>query len=87
MPGIYNTMFTIIIMWFKQAYRQGIKYPQYFFLLYGWYAANWWVGSPEDDRMYGCTAEERQSVLPYSLAPLTAEFISDYSQQADTGIV
>ena len=77
-----------------QAYQHGIHYPQNMFLFYGWYSDNWWMGT-EDEQKYllreypGCTAEQRASVLAYSLAPLQAEFLVDQDERAviDSGIV
>ena len=79
-----------------QASEYGIRYPQYIFLFYGWYAKNWWVGTEEEQEllrnmpMYSkCTPEQRASVVPYSLAPLQAEFLDDQNESTiiSSGIV
>lgn len=36
---------------------------------------------------YGCSAEQRETVVQYSLSPINSEQISDYSAVADSGIV
>ena len=79
-----------------QAFEHGIRYPQYMFLFYGWYESNWWVGTEEEQNILrnmsafsGCTAEQRASVVPYSLAPLQAEFLQDQNESTiiSSGIV
>ena len=50
-----------------------------------WYVDGWFNNS--DDSSVNCTAEERASVLPYSLSVRILEFISKYNAVADTGIV
>ena len=79
-----------------QAFEDGIRYPQYIFLFYGWYENNWWVGTEEEQDLLrnmsafsGCTAEQRASVVPYSLAPLLAEFLQDQNESTiiSSGIV
>ena len=75
-----------------QAYEHGIRYPQYLFLFYGWYSDNWWVGTESEqkdisERYPGCTVKQRESVVPYSLAPLQAEFLMNESIEIDSGIV
>ena len=79
-----------------QAFEYGIQYPQYIFLFYGWYSSNWWVGTEEEQDLLGnmsafsdCTAEQRASVVPYSLAPLQAEFLEDQNKSTiiSSGIV
>ena len=77
-----------------QAYEFGMRYPQHVFLFYGWYANNWWLGTEQEQcllrTMYpDCTPEQRASVVPYSLAPLQAEFLEDQNKSAiiSSGIV
>lgn len=77
-----------------QAYQQGVRYPQYLFLVYPFHSviADWWVGTAEEqeelmEMFAGCTASQRESVLPFTLSPLLDEFISDESIIADSGIV
>ena len=70
-----------------QAFEYGIRYPQYIFLFYGWYTSNWWVGTEEEQDLLrnisafsSCTAKQRASMVPYSLAPLQAEFLQDQNE-------
>lgn len=77
-----------------QAYEHNKRYPQYLFLFYGWYIDKWWIGTEEDQKylhkLYpNCTSEHIASILPYSLAPLRAEFLSDQNESTiiDSGIV
>ena len=89
---LYTRIYGIIIL---QAYEYGIRYPQNVFLFYGWYADNWWVGTGSQQEEYlrtmypSCTAEQRASVVAYSLAALQAEFLADQNESAviDSGIV
>ena len=55
-------------------------------ITYGWYANNWWT-VPATSSQYNCTAEERATVLPYTLAPTVPEFPTDFSALAEPGIV
>ena len=52
-----------------QAYRQGLKYPQYVFLMYGTYEPQWWA-KQEDKGSVRCGADELAEVLEFSLAAL-----------------
>ena len=67
----------------EKAYRRGLRYPRYLFLLYAWYRPKWWV----DEDMEGCTSEERESVLPYALGIVQYEFSKDYDAIIDAGMV
>ena len=49
-----------------------------------WYAPRWWLLEDED---YSCTAQERESVLPTSLAFLHFEFLKDLNLTTTSGIV
>ena len=77
-----------------QAYEHGIHYPRNLFLFLGWHTDNWWIGTEREQedirRVYpGCTAEQRASVVAYSLAPLQSEFLVDQDESTviDSGIV
>ena len=77
-----------------QAYEHKKRYPQYLFLFLGWYDDNWWTLKGEElenvkKRYPDCTSEHIASVVPYSLAPLLAEFLSDQDESTVTssGIV
>ena len=69
-----------------QAYRLGFRYPKYIFMTYGWYADKWWTGSATSSQ-YNCTAEERATILPYTMGPLLPEFPADLDAEAEPGIV
>ena len=58
----------------------------------GWYADKWWEGTAEEQaelkRKYNCTAAQRESLLPSSLAPATSgRVVLNYSTIADNGYV
>ena len=67
-----------------QAHQQGIKYPRHLLMTPAWYAQKWWL---VEDEEYSCTASERESVLPTSLAFLHFEFLEDRNLTTTTGIV
>ena len=85
LSAVRIVMFLSLTHAILQAYNEGLRYPKYLFLLYGWYEQNWWMKDPGD--MLNCTKEERETVLEYSLAIQVDEFITDDSAIADTGIV
>ena len=49
-----------------------------------WYTPRWWL---LEDENYTCTAKERESVLPTSLAFLHFEFLKDLNLTTTMGIV
>ena len=51
-----------------------MRYPQYLFLSIGWYNEFWWK---VDDEGLNCTVEQRESVLPSSLAFLNYIFLNE----------
>ena len=55
-------------------------------ITYGWYDHGWWA-EPATSSEYNCTAEERATVLPYTMGPITHEFPDNLSAEAETGIV
>ena len=61
-----------------------MKFPVHLLLTAAWYAPRWWLLEDED---YSCTAQERESVLPTSLAFLHFEFLEDDNLTTTTGIV
>ena len=69
---------------FSKAYAAGVRYPQYMLIHPAWYAANWWNGSYDN---VGCSAEQRETVIPHTLSVYQYEFIEDYDRKADTGTV
>lgn len=54
---------------FSKAYKSGLRYPQYTFITYGWYARDWW--------QQGDCANEVASLLVNSYAPVIQEFPSE----------
>ena len=70
-----------------QAFRLDIRLPQYLLMTLGWYIDSWWT---VDDESLNCTVEERESVLPSSLAVLNTFFldeINDVNLTTTVGIV
>ena len=55
-------------------------------ITYGWYPDEWWTG-PATSYGYNCTAKQRATVLPYTLAPLLREEPSDFGAEAEPNIV
>ena len=54
------------------------------FLTYGWYEDRWFAEEMQEDN---CTSAQRESVLPYTLAVLQDEFLTNLSAITDIGIV
>ena len=75
----------IIDMHVPQAYREGILYPKYMFITYGWYDAGWWKAS--NGSFYNCTGEEIAKVLRYTLISVIQENPVDPGFIADPGFV
>ena len=69
-----------------QAFDRGLRYPQYLFLTYAWYSDQWWELDTEN---LTCSADDRASVLPRTLALLHFDFIQhfDLESPTDTDIV
>lgn len=80
-----------ILIHFLQAYQAGAYYPQYQFVLVGWYGTQWWVGSEATQEylfsQYDCTVANRVTALAYSISVLQDEFASNFSKVVDSGIV
>ena len=55
-------------------------------MTYGWYVDEWWTG-PATSSQYNCTAEERATILPYTMGPALSEFPADLDAEAEPGIV
>ena len=55
-------------------------------MTYSWYADNWWTG-PAISSEYNCTAEERATILPYTMSLVLPEFPADLDAEAEPGIV
>ena len=84
--GIIKPCVSIIFFLQMQAYRQGLRYPKYQFLIIGWYLKGWWV-EPDANRDLGCTEEERLSVLPRAMGPLLYEFPTSTNLVTEGGLV
>ena len=55
-------------------------------LTYGWYNDLWWTDDATSSN-YNCTAEERASILPYTMGPRLPEYPTDLDAEAEPGIV
>ncbi|CAI8012114.1 Gamma-aminobutyric acid type B receptor subunit 1 [Geodia barretti] len=55
-----------------KAYYEGIGYPKYLLITYGWYGSEWWTGKASS-KNFNCTPEQRSQALAYSLAPRVQE--------------
>ena len=79
------------VFWWLQAFQAGIYYPQYQFVVIGWYGNQWWVGDSDFQQYllskYGCTIANRETALAYSISVLQDEFASDLSKVVDSGTV
>lgn len=69
-----------------------MTYPRALFIIVGWYASDWWVGTEEEQQelimMYGCTLENREAVLDHLMAARkSGRLFTDASRVADSGIV
>ena len=49
-----------------EAYRRGLHYPQYQFILMGWYEGEWWLRQTEEEGL-NCTGKQRESILEHAL--------------------
>ena len=70
-----------------QAYTRNIRLPRNLLLTPGWYNELWWTVEGEN---LTCTVEQRESVLPSSLAFLHFVFLNetaDVNLTTSTGIV
>ena len=67
-----------------QAYHLNLHYPRHTFITIGWYASKWWL---VENPSLSCTPQQRESVLPFSLAVLEYVFIEDLNMTTHTGIV
>lgn len=70
----------------------GFKYPRYLFFVNGWLTDQWWVGSDQEQidllARYDCSAAQRESLLPSTLAPSTSgREVLNYSVVAENGYV
>ena len=75
----------LVCLSFLQAHRRGLKYPLFTFMHAAWWSPQWWQGN--NSAGYECTLEERESVVEYSLAVLLYEYIANFSDVAETGLV
>ena len=72
----------------SQAYKNGYRYPRYLFFTISWYGREWWIS---DIEQYGCTAEQMEQVLQYTLSIVflpTAEYLDpDLTTDTREGLV
>ena len=55
-------------------------------ITYGWYAKDWWK-DPATSPQYNCSADDRGTVLNYTLAAVIREFPMNESAMAKPNIV
>ena len=66
-----------------QAYHEGMYYPNYVWITYGWYNSDWWRGSKGN---HNCTDEEMHRVLERSLS-IVQYPVTNTSKETDSGLV
>ena len=76
---------TVIVVT-MQAFKRGLRYPQYVYLLYGWYRHQWWHISSDNDNVT-CTRSQMEQVLERSILVTQYPEILNRSQITDTGEV
>ena len=69
-----------------QAYKRGLRYPKYQFLIFSWYSEGW-LEEPGSIKKLSCTLEERIRTLDYALAVRTSDFNNNASLVTDGGLV
>ena len=67
-----------------QAMKQGYVYPQYAWLVYGWYAEEWWKLGQENITQRDCTDDDLKEFLDRAIVVGLPEFSNDTN---DVGIV
>lgn len=73
-----------------QAFHLGVRYPTHLLLTFQWYDQRWWLKeNGVADVHLTCTADERESVLPHSLAFnfVLADLLKEENVKTDIGIV
>ena len=70
---------------FTQASKRGLSYPQYVFIVYGWYRYQWWYPSKNDN--ITCNITEMEQVLDRSLLVTQYPDILNQTEITDTGEV
>ena len=73
-----------------QAFHHDIHYPTHLLLTFQWYNERWWLKENGiTDVNLTCSADERESILPYSLAFnfLSLDHLKDHNVTTDVGIV
>ena len=58
---IYMCMYASRVFWCLQAYRRGLWYPKYHFLLMGQSRFEWWKDETALEK-YNCTVEQMEQV-------------------------
>lgn len=71
---------------YMQAYAEGIYYPKYLLITYGWYDNEWWTVKATSSH-YNCTADQRASILAYTVAPRLQESYTNLTAEDESGIV
>ena len=69
-----------------QAYEEGVSYPKHMLITYGWYGSEWWKAKATSSQ-FNCTAEQRASILAYTLAPQVQESYTNLTTRDESGIV
>lgn len=83
MPGIEVVYVTPCVLC-MQAYKAGVRYPQYVLIYPAWYEEMWWNDTKVD---FDCPLEERESVIEQMLSIYQYELIEDRNKKADNGMV
>ena len=68
-----------------QAYKRGFRYPQYVYIMYGWYRNQWWY--PVSGENVTCNNSQMEQVLERSLTVTQYPQIMNRSEVTDTGEV
>ena len=78
---VCNNIRTLYVI---QAVQRGWQYPQYVFLLYGWYQDQWWYPLNGDIL---CNSSQMEQVIERSLTITQFPEILNQSKTTDTGTV
>ena len=68
-----------------QAAKRGWQYPQYVYLLYGWYIDQWWYPMKEDN--ITCNRSQMEQAIERSLTITQYPEILNRSEITDIGMV
>ena len=76
----------VLALWIPlQAAKRGWRYPQYVFMVYGWYREQWWYPEKEDN--ITCNIFQMEQAIERSLAINQCPEILDQSEITDIGMV